>query len=265
MRTPHGNPHPCISGPLVAGCHSPSGVCDQTTCDIAGRCAWPTKEEEMHTPQEDAWRGEFGDAYTDRNMGRTPANRHFFRAVCQGPGINTTRHYSGVRFDSALELGCGAGENLVALKQLFPQIDLAGIEINEHAVRIAAARNACPIYAASILDFKPTRTWDLAFTKGVLIHIPPTELERAYEVLVRAARRWVLVAEYYSPQPVEVRYRGETGMLWKRDFAGELLARYQELSLFSYGFVYHRDPYPQDDLTWFLLEKRLPNPDAGIR
>jgi pseudaminic acid biosynthesis-associated methylase len=219
----------------------------------------------MNTPQEQVWAGTFGDSYTDRNMGRTPANRAFFRKVCQHPGIQTTRHYSGVSFESALELGCGAGENLQALRQLFPQIDLAGVEINPKTAIGARARLQCPIYTDSILDFKPTRTWELAFTKGLLIHIPPTELERAYETLVLAASRWVLVAEYYNPQPVEVPYRGEAGLLWKRDFAGELLARYQELSLFSYGWVYHRDPYPQDDLTWFLLEKRLPNPDAGIR
>lgn len=250
MRTPHGNQG------VVAGCHSPHGYCDQSTCVLMGRCVWPTKEEMMHTPQEDTWRGEFGDQYTDRNMGRTPANRHFFRMVTSGPGIDTTRHYAGVRFDSALELGCGAGENLVALRQLYPGADLAGVEINHHAAAIAKERAACPIYEQSILDFTPTRQWHLAFTKGVLIHIPPTELERAYDVLVRASYRWVLVAEYYSPEPVEVRYRGQAGMLWKRDFAGELLERYQELSLFRYGFVYHRDPYPQDDLTFFLLEKK---------
>jgi len=219
----------------------------------------------LHTPQEDAWRGEFGDAYTDRNMGKVPANRHFFRAVTQASGLDTTRHYAGVRFDSALELGCGAGENLIALRQLFPGCDLAGLEINHHAAAIARERAACPIYEGSILEFNPTRQWHLAFTKGVLIHIQPADLERAYDVLVRSSYRWVLVAEYYNPTPVEVPYRGQAGMLWKRDFAGELLKRYQELSLFSYGFVYHRDPYPQDDLTWFLLEKRTPNPDAGIR
>jgi spore coat polysaccharide biosynthesis protein SpsF len=27
--------------------------------------------------------------------------------------------------------------------------------------------------------------------------------------------------------------------------------------LVDYGFAYHRDPnFPQDDITWFLLEKR---------
>jgi len=44
--------------------------------------------------------------------------------------------------------------------------------------------------------------------------------------------------------------------LFKRDFAGEMLDRYPALKLLDYGFVYRRDPlFPQDDMTWFLLEK----------
>jgi hypothetical protein len=34
------------------------------------------------------------------------------------------------------------------------------------------------------------------------------------------------------------------------------LDRYPDLDLVDYGFVYHRDPlFPQDDMTWFLLQR----------
>jgi spore coat polysaccharide biosynthesis protein SpsF len=53
-----------------------------------------------------------------------------------------------------------------------------------------------------------------------------------------------------------VEYRGYKARLFKRDFAGEMLDKYRDLSLLDYGFVYHRDPnFPQDDVNWFLLEK----------
>jgi hypothetical protein len=52
-----------------------------------------------------------------------------------------------------------------------------------------------------------------------------------------------------------VPYRGNQERLFKRDFAGELMDRHG-LKLVNYGFAYHRDNYhPQDDITWFLLEK----------
>ena len=65
------------------------------------------------------------------------------------------------------------------------------------------------------------------------------------------------IAEYYNPTPVEVKYRGHDGRLFKRDFAGEMLDRFPDLKLVDYGFNYHRDHnFPQDDGNWFLLEKR---------
>ena len=51
-------------------------------------------------------------------------------------------------------------------------------------------------------------------------------------------------------------YRGNEDRLFKRDFAGELMNRFPTLKLLDYGFVWKRDPvFPQDDITWFLLEK----------
>ena len=82
-------------------------------------------------------------------------------------------------------------------------------------------------------------------------------MTKAYDILFRASKRYIMVCEYYNPTPVEVEYRGNKSVLFKRDFAGEMLDRYQNLQLLDYGFAYHRDAhFPQDDCTWFLMEKR---------
>jgi spore coat polysaccharide biosynthesis protein SpsF len=45
--------------------------------------------------------------------------------------------------------------------------------------------------------------------------------------------------------------------LFKRDFAGEIMERHPQMQLVDYGFSYRRDPnFPQDDITWFLMERR---------
>ena len=92
---------------------------------------------------------------------------------------------------------------------------------------------------------------------------PPRLSDVSYGINNRANRLGssdsdhILIAEYYNPAPVEVSYRGNSGKLFKRDFAGEMLDRYADLHLLDYGFGYHRDPqFPVDDITWFLLEKR---------
>jgi spore coat polysaccharide biosynthesis protein SpsF len=74
--------------------------------------------------------------------------------------------------------------------------------------------------------------------------------------MYRSSARYICVAEYYNPKPVGVYYRKHKRMLFKRDFAGEILEMFKDVVLLDYGFVYHRDiHFPQDDLTWFLLEK----------
>ena len=109
----------------------------------------------------------------------------------------------------------------------------------------------------SILDFKPSRTYDLTLIKGVLIHLNPDVLPEVYDRLVETTGRYLVVAEYYNPSPVAIPYRGHDDRLFKRDFAGEIMERHRSLKLVDYGFAYRHDPdFPQDDITWFLMEKR---------
>lgn len=200
------------------------------------------------SPQERLWAGQFGEAYIDRNRGidLISSNTELFRKVLAAT--------EGVA--SVLELGCNIGNNLQALRQLLPDAELHAVEINARAAAEVESWGGATVEVGSILDFEPARTWDLTFTKGVLIHISPDRVGDAYAALVRSSRRYVMVCEYFNPVPVEVPYRGHDGALFKRDFAGELLDSFPGLRLVDYGFTYHRDPKsPLDDSTWFLLEK----------
>ncbi len=194
---------------------------------------------------DEFWTGSFGADYAARNQSEAleRTNIKLFGSIL--PWDVT----------SAIEFGCNVGLNLKALHHLHPLMELAAYEINEEAAAAAGALNVGPIVCDSVArNLHIGRQFDLAFTKGLLIHIAPEDLPQVYANLCQASRRYVLVCEYYNPTPVEVEYRGHAGKLFKRDFAGELIDGYG-LKLLDYGFVYHRDAYPQDDMTWFLLEK----------
>jgi spore coat polysaccharide biosynthesis protein SpsF len=201
------------------------------------------------TPQESFWAGKFGTEYIDRNTGQDllASNIAFF--------ANGLRYAQGIK--SCLEFGANIGMNLSALKALYPNLDAYGIEINEDAsLKLEDLIPKSNIFNSSILEFHPSRQWDLVLIKTVLIHISPDELQTVYEKLVSSTSRYLMVAEYYSQTPTEVTYRGHIGRLFKRDFAGEILSAYPEMKLIDYGFSYRFDPkFPQDDITWFLLEK----------
>jgi pseudaminic acid biosynthesis-associated methylase len=202
------------------------------------------------TEQEAFWAGDFGTEYIGRNQGDTllASNLDFF--------AKSLRMAHGV--GSCLEVGANIGMNLKALRLLHPSIEAHGVEINaDAAAQLREVVGDECVHETSILDFSSDREWDLALIKGVLIHMNPDVLPTIYEKLVAATSRYLLVAEYYNPVPVAISYRDHTDRLFKRDFAGEILDLYPEMELVDYGFAYHRDQnFPQDDITWFLMEKR---------
>lgn len=202
------------------------------------------------TEQEKFWAGTFGTEYIQRNQGDAllASNLDFFaKALSSTRGVQT-----------CIEFGANIGMNLKALKLLHPSQEHHGIEINADAVNhLAKVISPDHVHHTSILDFNPQQAWDLVLIKGVLIHINPDELTQVYDKLVASCGRYLLVAEYYNPSPVAIPYRGHTDRLFKRDFAGEIMDRHPQMQLVDYGFAYRGDPnFPQDDITWFLLENR---------
>jgi spore coat polysaccharide biosynthesis protein SpsF len=204
---------------------------------------------QFETDQEKFWAGNFGTEYIARNNSQKllAANLHFFSKALR----------TAAPIKSCLEFGANIGLNLKSLSLLYPGIELSAVEINADAVsELSKLIKLKDIFRGSILDFTPSRQFDLTVVKGVLIHINPEKLSVVYDSIVRASNRYVLVAEYYNPVPVSIPYRGHTDRLFKRDFAGEIMDRHPELRLIDYGFCYRRDPaFPQDDINWFLMEK----------
>lgn len=210
----------------------------------------------MMTEQERAWAGEHGDDYNRRSPGDEETNYRLFERIFGGINGGLSGQFRPL--NTILELGAGQGANLRALYRLIPEAELTALELNRQAADVLIPTARCRrVIHASVLEWEPDRTWDLVLTKGLLIHIHPDHLNLVYETIYRAAARWILLCEYYNPVPVSVPYRGRDDLLWKRDFAGEMIDRYPRLRLADYGFVYRRDEYPQDDVTWFLLERQL--------
>lgn len=200
------------------------------------------------TKQENFWATDFGNDYPSRNEGEQliSVNVAIFSKILKNcPSVN-----------SIAELGCNIGLNLVALNRINKNHQLRGYEINAKAAAAAKKQNVAEIINSTVaepLDSK--KKFDLTFTKGVLIHINPEKLVDVYQNLYDLSNRYIMVYEYYNPTPMAIEYRGHADVLFKRDFAGELIDKFS-LKLIDYGFNYNREKYyPRDDGTWFLLEK----------
>ena len=198
--------------------------------------------------QEDFWKGEFGDKYISRNNDEKilASNISFFSKVLK----------NCKNIKSVLEFGPNIGLNLKALNNLYPEMKLAGVEINKNAFEILSKNNFIEAFNNSIESFEIKGKYDLTLTKGVLIHINPKQLSVVYEKLYSASNKYILIAEYYSDHPEEILYRGFKNKLFKRDFAGEFLKQFKNVKLKDYGFIYKGDKsFLSDSINWFLLEK----------
>ena len=202
------------------------------------------------TEQEVFWHGVFGDDYIERNSYEKLLPDYVAKWALW---LTKTGN-----INSCLEFGANIGINLKAVQTLMPQCELSVIEINhkaceEYLSKFIKKEN---IFEGSILDYNVNKKYDLTFVNGVLIHINPDELQDVYAKLYESSSKYIIIAEYFSPTPVMVEYRGNTERLFKRDFAGEMMDKYPDLELLDYGFLYKRaKSFPHDNFNWFILKK----------
>lgn len=201
----------------------------------------------MLTEQEMFWQGEFGNEYIERNKGEKilAGNIALFAEVFK----------KIEKIKSILEFGAGIGNNLQAIKILLPEVIAIGVEINEKAT-LHMEKFVNIVSKASIFD--PCEfVADFVLSKGLLIHLAPEKLKEAYQIIYNASNKYICFVEYYNPTPLAISYREHGNKLFKRDFAGEMLDLYSDLCLIDYGFVYHRDKFKQDDVHWWIMEKKV--------
>ena len=157
-----------------------------------------------------------------------------------------------------LEIGCNIGRNLDQLNLLDPNLKASAIEINSKALEFVRSRHALVnSYCGPAQEANFSRaSFELVFTCGVLIHVPPVDLLDVMKKMYEWSSKYIVIAEYFNRTPVSIEYQGRPDLLFKRDF-GSMFADNFEVSLVNYGFLWGRifDAAGFDDVTWWLFEK----------
>lgn len=189
------------------------------------------------TPQERYWAGHNGVRYVLHHLPKSwEARLDIWREILARTG----------EISSVIELGCNIGDNLRALDHLKPNLKVTGIELNQFAAE--QAKSVLPnaeIIVDSLLRANVEGKFDLAFTRGVLIHINPNELHRAYDQLATMSKKFVLIYENYSEKPMELteyaKDKSITGtehgafyQFW-RDFAADFKSAHPEWDVIAEG------------------------------
>ena len=209
-----------------------------------------------NTEQIKFWQGEFGKEYTERNSYSTKDWDDFYRRIwgVTRSALNEEFLAAIPRDAKILEVGCNVGQQLRHL-QLMGFKNLYGIEIQRYAVEKAKhSTEGINIIGGSAFDIPFQSEWfDVVFTSGVLIHIHPSNLNKALSEIYRCSKKFIWGFEYYAPELTEIEYRGNKGVLWKADYALLYQKAFDDLKIVKQRNIKYVQDANVDKM--FLLEK----------
>ena len=105
-----------------------------------------------------------------------------------------------LEFDSLLEIGCSYAPNLSLIKKEYPNVKLAGIDINRDAILRAILRvEGAQLIVGDVNDlpFKD-KSFDIVLSDGVLVYVSPEEIDKVKSEMLRVARKAIILVEFHS-------------------------------------------------------------------
>lgn len=192
--------------------------------------------------QKEVWQSNFGEEYTERNIfSPEDLNAFYVREYGISRFDMNTEFLSGLDKDiRILEVGCNVGNQLRLLQQMGFN-NLYGLELQPYAVQRAKDLTKGINIIQGVADDIPFKDgyFDLVFTSGVLIHIPPELHEKVMTEMYRCTKKHIWGFEYFSDTLSEINYRGNTNLLWKSDFSQEFqkFTSAKEIKRTTYKYV----------------------------
>lgn len=143
--------------------------------------------------------------YTDDNRNILENPSEFIYHVCLSLGAN-----------SVLEAGCNVGNSL----RHFPTtMNIQGFDLNDYALKECQSRYPkFKFKKGSLLEFPYNdNSFDLIFTRTVLIHIPNEDMEKVMNEMLRVSKKWIMNLEFYGKTEEMVKWKRGDDLLWHRN------------------------------------------------
>ncbi|MSR78240.1 MAG: class I SAM-dependent methyltransferase [Candidatus Omnitrophica bacterium] len=155
---------------------------------------------------------------------------------------------------SALEIGCTCGRNLFHLQCLNPEIKVTGIDINPDVVEFARSKVKGQLVLGNFFDLEKffSQKFDLIFTMGILVTIPPKNLEKLMEKILSLSHKYIIHFEYQGDGRL-MSGREEDKPVWRVSdsywWANDIVSFYEKRNIF-----FQRFPIPQNVIDVGLNE-----------
>lgn len=147
---------------------------------------------------------ELWNQYTDDNITqKNPSGLIYQQAVSLGAR-------------SVLEVGCNVGNNL---KDFPSDFRVCGIDLNKYALEKARKRFPNFEFKLASADKIPyhDNSFDLVFTRTVLIHIPEHIMKKTMDEMYRVSKKWIMNMEFYNDTETMINWQRGKDLLWYRN------------------------------------------------
>jgi SAM-dependent methyltransferase len=130
------------------------------------------------------------------------------------------------RVESALEVGCNSGANLIVLANAMPHVTAHGVDISPQALdvgkRAVAARglqDRITYQTSSAMELDRFRTdgFDVTFADAVLMYVGPEQIDCVLRHMWRIARHGIVVSEW-SLEPDDDRMHMWYDLHWVHNY-----------------------------------------------
>lgn len=219
------------------------------------------------TEQIKLWDGKFGTDYFERNKFTEEFLRP--RYLFWDNMIKNMYYAFGSMPNDILEIGAGAGANMMAIRNVYttakqdPTEDYSEVNVIPHklfATEVntdAAEALQTNVPGIKLLPYDRLHQFpniaDLAFTSGVLIHTHPAHRMELMRNIYNASRKFIVCIEYFAPETRMIPYRGTENSLWLDDYGSIWLDNF-DVRVVSYGFCWKKTT-GLDNVTYWLMEK----------
>lgn len=167
--------------------------------------------------------------------------------------------------ESFCEFGANIGSNLKAIRKIRPMASIHAVEVNPIACEILRAEKFLAT-SASISQVELGEKYDFVFSRGVLIHVKPSELQAAMRRMAEHSSRYVMIFEHYSDTMESLQGYGEVvakttgepseGYQFWSDFSGEFAKLYPKWVIVRSGVQTKLDARPKHgDLHWTIFRR----------
>lgn len=116
-----------------------------------------------------------------------------------------------------LEIGCNTGPNLIRINEIFPTINLSGLDVSWKCIN--KAQEYLPTAFLRAGDYHnlpfPDEYVDLILADAVLMYSNPDQIEQAMKEIDRVTKKYVIIIDRWNRSEKGVR----NGHVWMRNYS----------------------------------------------